>query len=182
MMTDAGMDPDSFTGNAREVRAAVQQSKRARAQRLGLTHYEKLTDGQLTDSWATGLFPNVQIGCHPEGVFIMRFLPHPDDPKKFFYDNITMFRHVDDPTYFVPAWMGLPKDTDVTGRTRPKLEIHPEGAVTDLGEVLNQDVELVHSVGEGSRSRGFKGPIWSEQESRIRHFHRELDRYVKGEK
>jgi phenylpropionate dioxygenase-like ring-hydroxylating dioxygenase large terminal subunit len=182
MMTDAGMDPDSFKGNAREVRAAVQQSKRARAQRLGLTHYEKLTDGQLTDSWATGLFPNVQIGCHPEGVFIMRFLPHPDDPKKFFYDNITMFRHVDDPTYFVPAWMGLPKDTDVTGRTRPKLEIHPEGAVTDLGEVLNQDVELVHSVGEGSRSRGFKGPIWSEQESRIRHFHRELDRYVKGEK
>lgn len=115
-------------------------------------------------------------------MFITRFLPHPDDPKKFFYDNITMFRHVDDPTYFVPAWMGLPKDTDVTGRTRPKPEIHPEGAVTDLGEVLNQDVELVHSVGEGSRSRGFKGPIWSEQESRIRHYHRELDRYVKGEK
>jgi hypothetical protein len=54
--------------------------------------------------------------------------------------------------------------------------------LTDLGEVLNQHVELLHSVGEGSRSRGFKGPIWSEQESRIRHFHRELDRYVKGEK
>ena len=69
-----------------------------------------------------------------------------------------------------------------TLRSRPKPEIHPEGAVTDLGEVLNQDVELVHSVGEGSRSRGFKGPIWSEQESRIRHYHRELDRYVKGEK
>ena len=49
-------------------------------------------------------------------------------------------------------------------------------------EVLDQDVELVAAVGAGSRSRGFRGPLWSEQESRIRHFHRELDRYIKGEK
>ncbi len=74
----------------------MQRMKRKRARRLGLAHYEKLTDGQLTDSWATGLFPNVQIGMHPEGVFIMRFLPHADDPKKFYYDNITMYRSVDD--------------------------------------------------------------------------------------
>ena len=182
MMQDAGMDPDSFKGTAREVRAAVQKSKRERARRLNLTHYENLVDGQLTDSWATGLFPNVQIGCHPEGVFIMRFLPHPTDPGKFYYDNITMFRYVDDPSYFVPAWMGLPKDTDVTGRTRPAIEHVPEGQKPELGEVLDQDVELVAAVGAGSRSRGFRGPLWSEQECRIRHFHRELDRYVNGEK
>ncbi|MGA0844492.1 MAG: aromatic ring-hydroxylating oxygenase subunit alpha [Arenicellales bacterium] len=182
MMQDAGMDPDSFKGTAPEVRAAVQQSKRERARRLGLTHYENFTDGQLTDSWATGLFPNVQIGCHPEGVFIMRFLPHADDPKKFYYDNITMFRYVDDPSYFVPAWMGLPKDTDVTGSTRPPIERFQEGQRADLGEVLDQDVELVSAVGAGSRSRGFRGPLWGEQEVRIRHFHRELDRYITGEK
>ncbi len=182
MMQDAGMDPAGFKGNAREVRAAVQKSKRARAERLGLDHYRNLTDGQLTDSWATGLFPNVQIGMHPEGVFIMRFLPHADDPRKFYYDNITMFRHVDDPSYFVPAWMGLPKGTDVTGQTRPAIEHVPEGAKPDLGEVLDQDVELVAAVGAGSRSRGFRGPLWSEQEVRVRHFHRELDRYLKGEK
>jgi len=182
MMQDAGMNPDEFKGTAREVRPAVQQSKRARARRLGLDHYEKLTDGQLTDSWATGLFPNVQIGMHPEGAFIMRFLPHADDPRKFYYDNITMFRYVDDPTYTVPAWMGLPKDTDVTGRLRPQVERVPEGQDPDLGEVLSQDVELVAAVGAGSRSRGFKGPLWSEQEVRVRHFHRELDRYLSGEK
>jgi len=182
MMHDAGMNPDDFHGNAREVREAVQKSKRARARRLGLDHYENLTDGQLTDSWATGLFPNVQIGMHPEGVFIMRFLPHPDDPKKFYYDNMTMFRYVDDPTYTVPAWMGLPKDTDVTGKVRPNIEHVPEHVKADLGEVLDQDVELVAAVGAGSRSRGFKGPLWGEQEVRIRHFHRELDRYINGEK
>jgi hypothetical protein len=182
MMQDAGMDPDRFNGSAREVRAAVQKAKRERARRLGLKHYDRLTDGQLTDSWATGLFPNVQIGMHPEGVFIMRFLPHPDDPRKFFYDNITMFRYVDDPTYTVPAWMGLPKHTDVSGRVRPGIEYIPEGMKPDLGEVLDQDIDLVAAVGAGCRSKGFKGPLWSEQEVRIRHFHRELDRYINGEK
>jgi carnitine monooxygenase subunit len=182
MMTDAGMNPDEFKGNAQEVRAAVQHSKRERARRLGLTHYEKFTDGQLTDSWATGFFPNTQIGMHPEGVFLMRFLPHPTDPERFYYDNITMFRHVPDPNYFVPAWMGLPTNTDVTGATRPSTEEHPADQRADLGEVLNQDVDLVEAVQRGMRSRGFRGPLWSEQESRLRHYHREIDRYINGEK
>jgi phenylpropionate dioxygenase-like ring-hydroxylating dioxygenase large terminal subunit len=182
MMQDAGMNPDQFSGSAPEVRAAVQASKRARAKRLGLTHYDKFTDAQLIDSWATGYFPNVQIGMHPEGVFIMRFLPHPTDPERFFYDNITMYRYVNDPNYTVPAWMGLPAGTDVTGMTRPNIERVPADQRPDLGEVLNQDVELVAAVQRGSKSRGFRGPLWSEQEQRVRHFHREIDRYINGEK
>ncbi|MEY4377043.1 MAG: hypothetical protein RJB26_1593, partial [Pseudomonadota bacterium] len=182
MMMEAGMDPASYTGDADGVRAAVQQAKRARAARLGMTHYEKFTDSQLTDSWATGFFPNVQIGMHPEGVFIMRFVPHPTDPERYYYDNMIMFRHVDDPNYFVPGWMGLPKDTDVTGAVRPAVKRYTAGNLCDLGEVLNQDVELVATVQKGSKSRGFRGPLWCEQEARLRHYHRELDRYLNGEK
>ena len=178
MMQEAGMNPADYQGSAQGVRTAVQASKRARARRLGLDHYDQLTDGQLTDSWATGMFPNVQIGMHPEGVFIMRFLPHPTDPERFYYDNITMYRYVDDANYFVPGWMGLPKDTDVTGATRPPVERYSIEQRADLGPVLNQDVELVAAVQQGSRSRGFKGPLWCEQESRVRHFHRELDRVL----
>lgn len=182
MMMEAGMDPASYTGDADGVRVAVQQAKRARAARLGMTHYDKFTDSQLTDSWATGFFPNVQIGMHPEGVFIMRFVPHPTDPERFYYDNMIMFRHVDDPNYFVPGWMGLPKDTDVTGATRPTVQRYSAGNLCDLGEVLNQDVELIAAVQRGSKSRGFRGPLWCEQEARIRHYHREIDRYMNGEK
>ena len=182
MMKDAGMNPDEFNGSAGEVRQAIQRSKRVRARNLGLDHYEKFTDGQLTDSWATGYFPNVQIGMHPEGVFIMRFLPHATDPERFYYDNITMYRYVDDPHYTVPAWMGLPPGTDVTGLTRPNIEHVPAGQRPNLGEVLDQDVELVAAVQRGSKSRGFRGPLWSEQEQRVRHVHRELDRYIRGEK
>ncbi|MGF1544909.1 MAG: SRPBCC family protein [Parvularculaceae bacterium] len=178
MMKEAGLDPETFDGSPADVRVAVQQAKRRRGDRFGLAYYDKMTDGQLTDSWATGFFPNVQIGMHPEGVFIMRFSPHPTDPERFYYDNMTLFRYVDDPGYAVPGWMGLPEGTDVTGEIRPEVEHHAADATPDLGEVLNQDVDLVHAVQEGVRSRGFKGPLWSEQEDRLRHFHRELDRYI----
>jgi len=178
MMQEAGMNPADYTGSGEGVRGAVQAAKRARAERLGLEHYGAFTDGQLTDSWATGLFPNVQIGMHPEGVFIMRFLPHATDPERFYYDNMTLYRYVDDPNYFVPGWMGLPKDTDITGATRPSIEHYGVDERADLGPVLNQDVELVAAVHKGSKSSGFRGPLWSEQESRVRHFHRELDRVL----
>jgi len=182
MMQDAGMDPDSFSGTAAEVRTAIQQSKRARARRLNLTHYDNFTDGQLTDSWATGLFPNVQMGMHPEGVFIMRFLPHATDPETFYYETMILYRHVDDPNYTVPGWMGLPPGIDVTGATRPAVKIVPPGDPPGLGDVLDQDSDLLPVVQKGLRSRGFRGPLWSEQEQRVRHFHRELDRYVNREK
>lgn len=182
MLKEAGIDPASFRGSAREVREAVQKAKRARAQRVGLKHYERFTDGQLTDSWATGLFPNVQMGMHPEGVFIMRFLPHPSDPERFYYDTMILYRNVDDPDYTVPAWMGLPEGLDVTGATRPNVVHVPLGETPNLGEVLDQDSELLPIQQRGIRSRGFRGPLWSEQEQRVRHFHRELDRYIRGEK
>jgi hypothetical protein len=182
MMKDAGMNPDEFHGSAGEVRSAIQQSKRARAKRLGLKHYEKFTDGQLTDSWATGVFPNVQIGMHPEGVFIMRFVPHATDPETFYYETMILFRYVDDKNYTVPAWMGLPAGIDVTGATRPERINVPKGSPPGLGEVLDQDSDLLPVVQKGLRSRGFRGPLWSDQEQRVRHFHRELDRYLNGEK
>lgn len=181
MMTEAGMNPDDFEGSAREVRAAIARAKRARSDRLGLG-YERFTDGQLTDSWATGIFPNVQIGLHPEGAFLMRFLPHPTDPEKFFYDTMTLICPVDDPNYSVPDWMGLPEGTDTSGEIRPDTEYIPADEPPHLGLVLDQDSELLPVVQKGLRSRGFKGAIWGEQEQRLRHFHKELDRYLGGEK
>ncbi|MCG8441915.1 MAG: aromatic ring-hydroxylating dioxygenase subunit alpha, partial [Caulobacterales bacterium] len=182
MMMEAGIDVARFSGTAGDVRNAIQTAKRERGRRFNLAYYDKLTDGQLTDSWATGYFPNVQIGMHPEGVFIMRFIPHPADPERFYYDNMTLFRYVDDPGYTVPAWMGLPEGVDVTGDLRPDIEHYTVGEKAELGEVLDQDVELVHAVQQGVKSRGFNGPLWCEQEDRLRHFHRELDRYLNGEK
>ena len=181
MIAEAGMDPADYDGDATGVRSAIQAFKRARAERLDLG-YDGLVDGQLTDSWATGIFPNVQIGLHPEGAFLMKFMPHPTDPERFFYDTITLYRVVDDPSFKVPDWMGQPEGTDVSGDVRAEKEIVPFGVQPDLGLVLDQDSELLPVVQKGIRSRGFKGPHWSEQEIRLRHFHAELDLYMSGEK
>ena len=118
MLQDAGVDPATFSGTAADVRRAIQLGKRERAERLGLD-YERFSDGQLSDSWATGIFPNVQIGCHPEAVFLMRFLPHETDPERFYYDTMTLLLPADDPDYCPPAWMGLPEGTDVSGQHPP---------------------------------------------------------------
>ena len=181
MMQDAGMDPASYNGDAAGVRAAIQASKRARAARIGLD-YSDLSDGQLTDSWATGIFPNVQIGLHPEGAFLMRFMPHPTDPERFYYDTMTLYRPADDPNYTAPAWMGIPEGTDLSGDFRPLIERVPLGEPPNLGLVLDQDSELLPVVQAGMHSKGFAGPLWGEQEQRLRHFHTELDRYISGEK
>ena len=71
---------------------------------------------------------------------------------------------------------------DVSGETRPERIRVPQGKPPGLGEVLDQDSELLPVVQKGLRSRGFRGPLWSEQEQRVRHFHRELDRYINREK
>ncbi|SVB06942.1 uncharacterized protein METZ01_LOCUS159796 [marine metagenome] len=181
MMQDAGMNPDEFSGSAATVREAMQQTKRERAARCGLD-YSELVDGQLSDSYATGIFPNVQIGLHAEGAFLMRFVPHATDPERFFYNTMTLWRPGNDPSYTVPAWMGLPEGADVSGETRPEIERTGIGEPSNLGQVLDQDSELLPIVQAGIRSRGFSGPLWSEQEQRLRHFHKELDRYLSGEK
>ena len=175
MLQEAGVEPETFVGTAADVRKAIQQAKRQRSDRLGLG-YERFTDGQLSDSWATGIFPNVQIGCHPEAVFLMRFIPHDTDPQKFWYDTMTLMFPVEDPDYCPPAWMGLPEGTDVTGETRPDTECYLQHEDPSLGLVLSQDAAFLPSVQEGMRSKAFEGQLWGEQEQRLRHFHVELER------
>jgi hypothetical protein len=74
--------------------------------------------------------------------------------------------------------MGLAEGTDTTGMTRPEIVRVPLGEPPNLGMVLDQDSELLPIIQKGSRSRGFRGPLWSEQEARLRHFHAELDRHI----
>ena len=60
----------------------------------------------------------------------------------------------------------------------PSAERYGPGEDANLGQVLNQDADLLPVVQRGIRSRGFKGQLWGEQEQRLRHFHAELERYL----
>jgi hypothetical protein len=95
---------------------------------------------------------------------------------------MTLFRPAADPNYRAPDWMGVPKGTDLSGKVRPDTEYYRQGEDANLGEVLEQDVHLLEAVQRGTRSRGFRGCLWGEQEQRLRHYQREVDRYIQGEK
>ncbi|MBB4632391.1 aromatic ring-hydroxylating oxygenase subunit alpha [Sphingosinicella soli] len=174
LMREVGLDPDDFTGRMEDIRPAIQKAKRARADKLGLD-YSQFIDNQLTDDWNYFLFPNLQMGIHPEGVSFLYFRPHKTDPRKFIFDVIVMVHPQDDPEIQPPAYMGLPEGWDISGRTPPLVEeIDPrEGG---LGLVFDQDSSLFPLVQEGIESSGYRGAVLSEQEQRIRHFHAELDR------
>lgn len=177
MLADAGLDPETFGGTAAESRSAIATAKRDRAARLGLD-YDRFSDAQLTDATIFGIFPNAQIGCHPEAVFLHRFKPNGYDPEQFTYDTTIIYRHVDVPGYGAPLWMGLGDEVDLTGETRPEVVHTGLGEPPGMGEVLDQDSDLLPIVQAGARSRGFRGPLWGEQEARLRHFHAELDRWM----
>jgi carnitine monooxygenase subunit len=175
-MAEVGLDPEMFEGQKGDVRKAVQAAKRARADRLGID-YSAFLDNQLTDDWNYDIFPNIQMGIHPEGVSMLYFRPHAHDPRKFIFDVIVMMHPQENPDILPPAYMGLPEGWDISGREKAEIQ-QIDWREGGLGEVFDQDSGLFAEVQRGIESIAFQGSILSEQEQRIGHFHAELDRYL----
>src|SRR3546814_20922076 len=79
-----------------------------------------------------------------------------------------MYRHIDVPGYGAPFWMGLGEEVAMSGETRPDVVRTGLGEPPELGEVLDQDSDLLPSVQAGAPSSGFRGPLRSEQEGGAR--------------
>lgn len=180
MLGEVDIDPANFDGKGRDVRRAIQIAKRAVADKRGID-YSELSDDQLTDDWNHHFFPNVTFNVHPEGVLMMMFRPHHKDPEKFIYNAMVLVRPSDDPDYRIPAYMGVPEGTDLSGNIRPERVILTADA-PEFEPVLSQDAAAIPRVQRGLRSRAFKGVRLSEQEQRVRHYHYEIDRFVEGRK
>ena len=60
---------------------------------------------------------------------------------------------------------------------------HEVGKVGEVatGFVIDQDVEVWNSQQKGLRSRGYNGDYLPDQESRVRFFHENVDRYLEKE-
>lgn len=173
MLMEAGVNPADYEGRALDVRAALLAAKRRADNTYGLD-YSTFSDSQVTDDWNYSVFPNMTFNTHPEGVLVMRFLPHPDDPEKSIYHTWVLSRKLKE-SIRPPAYMGVEPDVDVSGRTRPARRYNPK-TNTELGEVLDQDVSNVEAVQLGLRSRAFECNLYSEQEQRILQLHAEIDR------
>jgi phenylpropionate dioxygenase-like ring-hydroxylating dioxygenase large terminal subunit len=178
LMKEAGVDPDSYTGDVNDVRPLMQKAKRQRSEALGLD-WSGFLDGQLTDDWNYAIFPNILLGLHPEGANLLYFRPHPDDPRKFIFDVIILMHPQKGSDIVPPAYMGLPEGVDLSGEHEAEV-IEVDWREGGLGLLFDQDSMLFTQIQEGVESLGFRGAILSQQEMRLGHFHAELDRYMQA--
>ena len=154
------LDPDQFEGDGLDVRRAVQKHWRKNGEAMGFD-FSDLNDDQLTDDYHYLIFPNITMNIHCNSVMIFRQRPHETDPNRMYYDlqNYAL----------VPDGEPWPE--------RPPHRQFKNGEES-IGEVLDQDASNLPMIQRGMNSAGFRGLWISDQELRIRHFHKTLDDYL----
>jgi phenylpropionate dioxygenase-like ring-hydroxylating dioxygenase large terminal subunit len=175
-LSDWGLDPADFAGRSRDGRLAIQTQKRKLWKEKGYLHYEKMTDGELTDFYHHTLFPNVTMTGNADGIHIFRTEPHLTDPNKCTFDY----------WYLANAVEGEEAVTIVGPRAFEEAPhehfVYGSGAVVEdmMESFLIQDLSVAVGQQKGLHSRGYKDAILAGQESRIRRFHEVLNDYLEG--
>lgn len=179
-LRNAGIDPDRFEGTAQDVRPAVQKRKRDHAVRAGFD-VSGFIEEQFTDAWGVSAFPATLLAMNFEVVLLQRLQPHPKDPERYFMTPIVLYRPGSVSGTGLPPYLSVP-GMDLDPKSIPATRRYMIEDGFKLGPLIEQDVDIIEKTMLGVKSRGFKGPLWGEQEQRLRHFHAEYDRYMSGEK
>lgn len=128
------------------------------------------TMAELQDAVLYGLFPNFQVWIGYCGNIVYRFLPNGNDPDSCIFDVMILLRFPEGSERPDPApCQVIPPD-------EPFSSVPELGA---LGPVFDQDDANLPAVQRGMKSSATgKVSLASYQESRIRHLHQTLDKYI----
>ena len=166
-----------YSGAAKDVHLQEILRRRAMENDTYLP-FKEMNDEQLVHQYHYTFFPNTTFTQTPEGGAIFRYRPHATDPGKCYYD------------FFIVSHPppGTPK------RERPPhgIHTHEEGHIDYVSvfdgtfepvfaNVLAQDGSNMATMQAGVASDSFKGMILSDQEIRLRHFHKTIDDFIAGE-
>lgn len=162
LMREAEMDPADYEGRVLDIRKDLQDWKRAHGPEQG-KDYSRLNNDQLTDDYHYMIFPNISMNVHADDLMLFRQRPHPSDPNKMYFDIHTYV--------LVPDGEEWPE--------RPEHKFYHYGDKS-FGLVIDQDAGNLPGVQLGMNSAGYRGLWLSDQELRIRHFHKVLDDYIYG--
>jgi phenylpropionate dioxygenase-like ring-hydroxylating dioxygenase large terminal subunit len=138
--------------------------------------FKQMNDEQLVHQYHYTFFPNTTFTQTPEGGAIFRYRPHATDPARCYYD------------FFIVARLppGAPEPQ------RPPHKVHSHDEQVDyiaafegtfdpvFANVLAQDGSNMATMQAGVASDAFKGMILSDQEVRLRHFHKTVDDFLAG--
>ncbi len=167
-----GLEPEDFRGRMHDLREALQKQKRKLGAEKGYD-FSRYDDVMLTDNWHYTFFPNLSFSMKPDGNIWLRARPHPTDPEKCFFDMWYLNLFPEGETrYFSPTmrdWVSI--DTPAP---------HQTGKAGDysMGPTIDQDVALWSAQQKALHSRGYKREVLAGQESRVRYFHDNLERWM----
>lgn len=128
------------------------------------------TLAELQDAILYSIFPNTQIWAGYCGNILYRAIPNGDDHESCIFDVMLLWRHKEGEVPPPPAKLNrLPDDQPFSAA--------PELAA--LGPVFDQDMRNLLAMTKGMKASK-KGAVSlaSYQESRIRHHHETLDKYL----
>lgn len=158
LLSRLGVEGFPRDGRAADVRPAIARAFRERAAREGLDLSAR-SDDELARKEQIHVFPNVQMNFLPFSLELYRHRPHPTDPSRSWFDELTFERR--------PA-----------GAARAPQRRRFRHGEQDLGPVMGADVDILHRLQAGMRSRGFRALRLTEGELAIAHMHGVLQRWL----
>lgn len=177
-LDSAGLEPDEYPDDWRDVKRAVVEGKRRNEKALGFD-YSRFTDDQLVDDWNMSFFPFATFNLHPEGVLFQRWMPDATDPRKTHY-SLQIYAMKGDCK--IPFYMPIDPAADRSGKRVLPVTRVPGMGGDACGPVVMEDVAFIQRFQQGAESRGFRGAVMGEQEIRVRRFYDEYYKYMTGQK
>ena len=159
-MLASGLNPDDYEGDAAGVRRALQLHIRESALENGYD-FADMNDDQLTDDYHYFAFPNVTFNLFHTRFSMFRQRPHETDPNKMYFDLMSY-------------------ELTPMGSDKPECPPHRQFKNGDepYNVVYEQDAANCEKQQKGFHQIGFRGMWISDQELRVRHFHKVLDDYM----
>lgn len=155
----------------------LEEIKRRRAsENESYLPFKQMNDEQLVHQYHYSFFPGTTFTQIPEFGAVFRYRPHASDPNICYYD------------FFILAH--LPPGTPKQERPEHRIHRHSEGIDyieafdgtfdPTFAKVLSEDGSNMTTMQDGVKSDSFQGMILSDQEIRIRHFHKIIDDFLSG--
>jgi len=175
---DTGRDLQPGEGGLPEIpegktaREVLAEATRKQLSALSGRDYSQMSDSELLDAVQHTVFPNFHPWGGMKSNICYRWRPNGFDPDSCIFETLIM------------------ADPPVGKPTPPPAKVHwvpPDGQFTDvpslglLGPVFDQDIDNMHYVQRGMKATRKQGlTLGQYQESRIRHFHQTLTKYLGG--
>ena len=165
-------DPSPFKDDLSALRIAMQKRKRLIGAEKGYD-FSLYSDEQLTDHYHYTAFPNVSFSMKPDGCIFLMAYPHPENPRKCFFNMWYLTKFPEGATEYysnsMRDWVSIDQQVE-----------HETGLAGEIscGHGIDQDVAIWSSQQKGLSSRGYRGEYMPYQERRIRFFHENIDRYL----